>query len=182
MRFAIAIGRQELKPFDGSSASTITQSTDMIQKQVEMLKSTREKILELISDLSAAQLNEIPGGFVNNIAWHVGHLVATQQSLCYQRAGAAMLITDTFFDCFKPGTKPEDFIDETGMEAIKRLFRSLPDRLEADKHNGVFENQVPWTNRYGVVINNIGETLSFVLFHEGLHLGYIMALRRALRA
>ncbi|MCB0460976.1 MAG: DinB family protein, partial [Flavobacteriaceae bacterium] len=55
-----------------------------MEKQVEILKANRKGILSLIEGLSIMQLNKIPQGFKNNIAWNVAHLLVTQQLLCYK--------------------------------------------------------------------------------------------------
>lgn len=146
-----------------------------------MLRNSRERLLAMADGLSTEQWNAIPEGFVNNIAWNIGHLVSTQQGICYRRAGVPVLISEDFLERYKPESKPEGPVSEAEIEEIKRLFQTLPDRLMEDINNGIFENYVAWTNRYGVVMNNISEAMTLVLFHEGLHFGYVMALKRALQ-
>ncbi len=147
-------------------------------KSIEILKKPRVHLFDLINELSIEQLNEVPAGFNNNIAWNLGHIVAAQQSICYNRAGLPKVIDDSFFLAYKPGSKPEKFIDAAELENIKSLLSSTLDQLEADLQNNLFDNYTPWVTRYGVEINNIDDALKFLPFHEGLHVGYIMALRR----
>jgi hypothetical protein len=150
-------------------------------KQIEVISSAREKILKLVAGLSEAQMNEIPDGFNNNFAWHIGHLVVTQQSLCYGRAGIAMLIDNELLEKYKPGTKPEAFISTGEIEALIALFTMLPQQLRQDCIDHVLDSYTPWTAaRYGIEITNIDDALSFVAFHEGIHYGYMAALKRAL--
>jgi hypothetical protein len=66
------------------------------------------------------------------------------------------------------------------VETIKGLLLSTLDELEADLQTNKFKNYVPWTTRYGVALNNIHEAVSFVPYHEGIHTGYIWALKRVL--
>jgi len=151
-------------------------------KQIEILKKTRKYILELINDLSIEELNEIPAGFNNNIIWNLGHMLASQQGVCYKRAGLNLVIEEKYFLDYKPETKPGHFIDAEQANEIKNLFLPAIDKLEEDYNNNVFANYPPWTNRYGVEHKNIEDTINFLLFHEGLHLGYIMALKRILKS
>jgi hypothetical protein len=148
-------------------------------KLIEMIKMPRLGLIKLADELTIEQLNKVPLGFNNNIAWNLAHLIAAQQGVCYRRAGVNMVIDDAFFMTYKPDTKPERYIDSAEMEIIKSLLVSTIDQFETDLENNIFADYVPWTSRYGVEINNINEALNFLPFHEGLHLGYIWALRRA---
>ena len=152
-----------------------------MQKQFDILRKTRTHLLNFISDLTIEELNEIPTGFNNNIAWNVGHLLASQQGLCYLRSGNKTVIDEKYFLKYKPDTKPEGFVDSAEMEEIQQLFLSVIDQLESDYRDNVFANYTPWTNRYGIEISSIEDVVKFVLFHEGLHLGYVMALKRLVK-
>jgi hypothetical protein len=151
-------------------------------KQIEILKKTREYLLELVRDLSIEELNEIPPGFNNNIIWNLGHMLASQQGVCYVRSGLKVAIDEKYFLAYKPDTKPGEFIDRVQVDAIKSLFLPAIDQLERDYYDNVFANYPAWTNRYGVEHKNIEDTIDFLLFHEGLHLGYIMALKIMVRS
>ena len=56
-------------------------------KAIEIIKLPRVHLLDVVKDLSIEQLNHIPDGFNNNIIWNLAHIVATQQNICYKRAG-----------------------------------------------------------------------------------------------
>lgn len=153
-----------------------------MNKAIEILKMPRLSLLKLADELTIEQLNKIPGGFNNNIAWNLAHMVSAQQSLCYKRAGLTPFVDEDFVAAYKPETKPEKFIGTAEIDIIKGLLVSTIDQLAIDLENNLFTNYIPWTTRYGVGINNIDEAVSFLPFHDGLHVGYIMALRRALLA
>ncbi|OCX53717.1 hypothetical protein BEL04_05330 [Mucilaginibacter sp. PPCGB 2223] len=154
-----------------------------MKKVIETVTQTRKSALECVKDLTIDQLNYIPDGFINNIAWNLGHMVAAQQGVCYKRSGdTPMHITDEFFTMFKPGSKPERFITRQEVDEIAKLMFSTLEQLETDYQNNIFGPHAPWTTRYGVTINNLDEAIGFLPFHEGLHFGYIMALKRAVNA
>lgn len=145
---------------------------------IETIKKTRQFLLDSVKDLSVEQLNQIPQGFNNNIIWHLGHMVAAQQGVCYVRAGVAPVLDQPFIDTFKSGTKPERTISAAEVEQIKGLMFSTLDQLQEDYNNKAFEGYTGWSPRYGNTISNIEEAINFLPFHEGMHIGYIMAFKR----
>lgn len=149
-------------------------------KAIETIRNTRIHLLKAIEGLTTEQLNKVPDGFNNNIVWNLAHLVAAQQNLCYKRAGLDIVIDDKYFTPYLPGTKPEKFIDADEIEHIKGLLLSSINQLEADLQTNKFANYVGWTTRYDVTLNNIEEAVNFVPFHEGIHTGYVWALKRVI--
>ena len=150
----------------------------MIYKQIENLKRSRSFLLEALKDLSLEQLNQVPLGFNNNIAWNLGHMVAAQQGVCYVRGGAAMVVDVNFFSSYKPGTKPASFVDEAELETMKQLMITTLDRLLEDHGKNIFDNYKPWTTRYGVELSSIDDAIDFLPYHDGLHAGIIMSLKK----
>lgn len=151
-----------------------------MEKLFEIIEKTRLQVVEQLKGLSLAQLNEIPAGFNNNIIWNVGHLIAAQQGVCYLRSGLELRIEEKYFTLYKPGSKPEAFVDQQEVEHICALLFSSLAQFKADYENGVIANYIPWTTRYGVALHTIDDAVQFLPFHEGMHLGYILALKRAL--
>lgn len=147
-------------------------------KQFDILRKTRQYVLELISQLTLDQLNEVPAGFSNNIMWNLGHMLASQQGVCYLRGGLPLIINEKYFLTYKPDSKPGDSVSQAYLDEVKTLFISTIDQMELDYNNNLFANNPSWINSYGVEHKNINDTINFLLFHEGLHLGYIMALKR----
>ncbi len=152
-----------------------------MNKQIDRIKKTRLFLIDLIKDLSVDELNKIPGGFNNNIVWNLGHLIAAQQGVCYGRAMAQAVVDEKYISSYKPGTKPEHYIDDKEVQIIKDLLLSSLNKFETDYQNNVFEAYVSWTTRYGAELSNIDDALQFLMYHEGLHSGYIMALKRLIK-
>jgi hypothetical protein len=147
-------------------------------KSIETIKNLRAALLKITSELSTELLNEVPPGFNNNIIWNMGHIIAAQQGVCYKRSGLDMKIDESFFLKYKPDTKPEGFIDQNGIEYIKALMFSTLGELEIDYNNNLFKNYPTFTTRYGVELSSIENAIDFLTFHDGLHMGYVMALKR----
>lgn len=145
---------------------------------VERYKKVREYFLSLIDELSTDQLNLIPPGFNNNIIWHMGHVVAAQQGVAYLKSGKSLIVSKDIFDEFKPGTKPEKFYSRDAVENIKSLFISTLDVFKEDLNSNSFESFVPFSTRYGVELKDIKMVTEFLLYHEGLHIGFANALKK----
>jgi len=149
-----------------------------MKKEIERLKKTRIFLLDLIKDLTTEQLNEIPKGFNNNIIWNLGHLIASQQGLSYVRAGLKPIVEESLIRTYKAQTKPTSYISEEEIRTIKDVSISVLDRLEEDYNKQLFSAYEAFTTRYDVPITTIDEAINFLLFHEGLHMGYIMAMKK----
>jgi uncharacterized damage-inducible protein DinB len=148
----------------------------MTNQQLDTIKQPRLMILSILEKYTHEQLNTNPAGFNNNIAWNLGHMLAAQLGICYKRAG--LEVDESFYQTYKPESKPEGPITQQQLDEIKEKLISSLDQLEQDLRAGLFTNYPSWTTRYGVVISNIDDAISFLPFHEGLHVGYIMSLRK----
>lgn len=152
-----------------------------MNKDIDNIKRVREYLLTIIKDLSVKQLNETPQGFNNNIIWNIAHVIAAQQGVCYLRAGLPLVVEEKYFTQYKPGTKPEQFVDETEINKIKELMFSPLDVLAHDYEKNIFNNYPAWTTRYGTELTSINDALSFLIYHEGLHSGVIMSLKKLVK-
>ena len=148
-----------------------------MNKQIEIIKKTRIYLLEQIKDLTTEQINKTPEGFKNNIIWNLGHMVATQQGICYRRAGLPIFIEENIWGNYRSGTSPGAFVDAAEIAHIKHLMATTIDQLEIDLDKGI-SGYVPWTTRYDVEVNSLEDAVSFLPYHEGLHCGCIMAIKR----
>lgn len=150
-------------------------------KSIDIIRKLRECSLGIINELSLEELNHIPAGFNNNIAWNLGHMVAAQQGVCYKRAGLPIVVEESYFEKYKPGTIPGAPITQEELEEIKSLLFSTLDQLEKDYADGIFTNYGTFTTRYGVELASVEDAVDFLPFHDGFHMGYMLALRRANR-
>jgi hypothetical protein len=152
----------------------------MITNTLNTIKATRQHLLKLIDGLSTEQLNKVPAGFNNNIIWNVAHMISAQQGICYTRAGVPIITDDKYYTPYRPDTKPTGFVDSDEVENIKKLLIGTIDQLGTDLTNNLFTNYPEWATRYGVQIKSIEEAVSFLPFHDGMHIGYVMALKRVI--
>lgn len=126
------------------------------------------------------QLSIIPKGFGNNIIWNVAHVIVTQQLLVYKLSSAQPRITDEMIEKYKKGTKAEVSVSETEIEEIKNLLTQTVDWLEEDYEKGIFGEFNEYPTSYNIVLNSTEDAILFNNVHEGLHFGYIMAMKKSL--
>ena len=146
--------------------------------QFDILRQSRKLILKIIDGYSIEQLNLIPIGFKNNIAWNVAHLIVTQQLLCYNLSGLPMYVSEEMVALFKKGTTPEKAITSIEFEKIKEQFISIIDQFEKDYKEGVFKDFNEYTTSVNVTLKDIDSAIAFNDYHEGIHLGIILSLRK----
>lgn len=149
-----------------------------MEKQFEIFRTSRKFLLDYIEDLTTAQLNKVPEGFKNNIIWNLAHMIVAQQGVSYKRGGHAMLIEDEIFEMFKPGSIPTLFIEEAQVIDYKSRLINTINEWERDYNSGLFSQNPAWKQSMGIEVNNIDETISFLMWHDGLHIGMIMSLKK----
>jgi hypothetical protein len=148
-----------------------------------VLPNTRRFFSKYLETTSLEDLNKIPQGFNNNIIWNIGHIVVTQQLLAYKLSGLPMMIDDTLVETYKKGSKPEKNATQAEVNELKALLFSTIEKTTEDYKNGLFKNYETYTvSTTGNTLTNIDEAFQFILFHEGMHLGYVMALLRAIKS
>lgn len=151
-----------------------------MKKTLEIIKASRRKLLYLTQDLSIEALNVIPDGFNNNIMWNIGHVIASQQILCYRYSNNQPVIEAEIIDKYKNGTKPVEFIDSAAFEGLKvHLFTTIH-QLEEDMETNIFENYNAYNSgSYPELrIETFSDVMNYIPQHEGLHLGYCTALKK----
>ncbi|WP_452220066.1 DinB family protein [Lacinutrix salivirga] len=139
------------------------------------------KLLEsFLDNFSLEQLNKVPDGFKNNIFWNVAHTVVTQQLLVYKLSGLPMLLDEELIDKYKKGTKTESDVTQAEVDQIRQLLFSTIEKTKEDYNNRVFQTYHEYTVTTKSTLTNVDEAIAFNNFHEGIHLGYILALKNAL--
>jgi hypothetical protein len=151
-----------------------------MKNHFEILNITRNNILNSIKDLSLSELNKIPIGFKNNVIWNVGHIVATQQLLCYKMSGLDMALDAAFIAKYMKGSFAVGDASQEELDYIVKQLKELPAKVEADYANQLFKEYNTYTTSYNITLNDVEQAIQFNNVHEGLHLGYIMAMKKGL--
>lgn len=147
---------------------------------LRIIKACRTKWLSTIEELSTEQMNFIPVGFKNNLAWQLGHVVVSQQILCYRLSGNKFVIEEELIDLYKNGSKPERDFSSAEIAQMKGYLLSTITQLETDLSDNLFANFTPYSiSTYaGVELKNIEDALTFIVSHDGLHFGCSLSLKK----
>lgn len=138
-------------------------------------------ILEgLLNQFSLDELNKIPDGFSNNLIWNIAHVIVTQQLLVYGNSQLPMLVSDEMVAKYRKGTKAEHDADQEEVNEIRSLLFSTLEKTQDDYFIGHFKNYIEYTVSTKSTLTNVEEALEFNNFHEGIHLGYILALKKSI--
>jgi hypothetical protein len=149
-----------------------------MEQTFELNRTCRKLIAPFLDEYTLDQLNTIPEGFSNNLFWNIAHVVVTQQLLIYKLSGLNMLVSDELVDKYKKGTKPEHIATQADVDEIKQLLFDLIDQTQADYGSGVFTQFTEYPTSSGFVLKNVKDAMAYNNFHEGLHLGIIMSLKK----
>lgn len=138
----------------------------------------RKAYKKLLDSLSVEQINLIPEGFNNNIFWNCAHVITVQQLFTYGLADLSFTIPDVMFREFSPGTKPAKYYDEAYIGEIKKLLFASMEQLDGDISAKKFDNMRPFLTALKFEITDIVSALAFNQYHEALHMGHVLNLRR----
>ncbi|WP_278034583.1 DinB family protein [Flavobacterium nitratireducens] len=149
-----------------------------MKELLEITKTSRNMVSKLIQGYTLEQLNKVPAGFNNNLIWNVGHIVVTQQLLVYKLAGLPMMISDEFVKKYMKGTKTEHQATQEEVDEILSLLHATVEQTAKDIDNNLFQNFTEYPTSTGFVLKSNADSMEFNNFHEGLHIGVIMAIRK----
>jgi len=151
-----------------------------MKDQLEITKTNRRLLTKIMDKYSLEDLNKVPEGFSNNLIWNIAHVVVTQQLLVYKLSGLPLIIDDEMIDLYKKGTKTERVVSQEEVDTIKELLFSTLDKTEEDINAGIFKEYQEYPTSTGFVLKSVKDAINFNNFHEGIHLGYILALKKSL--
>ena len=141
-------------------------------------KTIREIFVKILDHHSLEQLNKIPDGFKNNLIWNIGHCIASQQILVYKLSGLPLQVSDELIAKYSKGTKPEADVSQEEVNEIKNLLTQTILQTEKDYNDNVFKNYNQYTTSMGFDLKNVQDALDFVSYHEGIHTGIIMGIKK----
>lgn len=144
----------------------------------EITRLSRKIVAEYLENYTLEQLNKIPEGFHNNLIWNIGHILVVQQMLVYNLSGLPMKLSQEMVEKYKRGTKPEDNVSQTEMDEIGSLLFETINQTKADFNSKIFKTYTEFTTLSGFTIRNVEDALAFNYYHEAMHIGMMMSIRK----
>ena len=135
---------------------------------------------KILETLTLDQLNVKPKGFNNTIFWNIKHVVITQQLIIYRFSELPVLVTENEIETYKKGTKSEGKATIEDIELLKYQLFSTLEQTKEDYQKGLFKKYTEYTVSTKSILTSIDEALAFNNFHEGIHFGYILAMKKTL--
>ncbi len=149
----------------------------------QVINNIRSIFSKIIEETSLENLNKIPKGFNNNIIWNIAHVIVSEQLLAYKLSGLPSTLSDEIINKYRKGTKPESDVTLEELNKIKGLLFSTLEKTKADYNNDVFKTYNAYTvSTTGNTLSNIDDAMQFILTHEGIHYGYVLALLKAIKS
>lgn len=153
-----------------------------MEKHFEYLQNIRDNYFKLLKTFSEEELHLIPAGFNNNIFWNVGHIIATQQAVCYLLSKATPAIPMEFIKDFRKGTAPtEEYKVKYNSELLKEYLQLTSEKIKDDYHLLKDLEFQPYTTSFGTSFKTVEDAIIFNNIHEGVHYGYILSLKNNLK-
>ena len=133
-----------------------------------------------LDNYSLDQLNTIPPGMSNNLIWNIGHVIVSQQKLVYALSGLPMHIPDSLFEKYQNGSRPDGKTTQAEVDEIKKLLSEMVEKTKFDFEAGVFKEFHAYQTKTGFHLGTWKEAMEFNNYHEGIHLGIILQIKKFL--
>ena len=133
-----------------------------------------------LDNYSLEQLNTIPQGMSNNLIWNIGHVIVSQQKLVYALSGLPMHISDSLFEKYQNGSRPDGKTTQAEVDEIKKLLSEMVEKTKSDFESGIFKEFHPYQTKTGFYLETLKEAVEFNNYHEGIHLGIMMSIKKFL--
>ncbi|WP_053075012.1 DinB family protein [Ornithinibacillus californiensis] len=153
-------------------------SKESVLKQMKFI---RERTIALLDATSEELADEMPKGFRNNLRWQFGHIATSQENLIGYFLGLENTLPKSFTELFNRGTSPADWNqDVPTLVEIKALLKEQYERMLSLSTGRLEEEGSPLILGPEYKYETLAEAIDFTNFHEALHQGNIISLKRAL--
>ena len=151
-----------------------------MEKLFETAIFTRRSMLKILEGKTYEELVRIPEGFNNSLFWNIAHLLITQQLLCYKLSGKSLMIDTELVAKYGKGSIATEKISTYDIDYVKDHLVSAMEKTKEDHEKGLFDNMETYKTSTGIELRNIEDVISFSTFHDGIHLGIVLALLKVI--
>ncbi|MEB3102661.1 DinB family protein [Ferviditalea candida] len=143
----------------------------------KFMETARSRMLDQLENVSEELADRIPAGFNNNIRWNLGHILTVHEMLIFQLNNEKSGIPGDYVELFKNGSKPADWQQTPpSLEVLKQHLKDQMLKIR-ETFSGRLDQEAAKPFKE---MKTIGEIINFSFYHEGLHTGYIWAMKKTL--
>ena len=148
-----------------------------------ILIQNRKFLYAILRKTRTEDLFVIPEGFRNHLYWNIAHVVVTQQLITYGLSDLPLQVPTDWVERYSKGTVPNSVaVPDSEIAQLEELLLATIEQTREDFRNGIFKTYKPYTTSTSVQLGSLEEALAFNVYHEGLHLGAVLALKKAINA
>lgn len=148
-----------------------------------ILIQNRKFLYAILRKTRTEDLFKIPQGFRNHLYWNIAHVVVTQQLITYGLSNLPLQVPTDWVDRYAKGTVPKNEpVPDSEITQLEELLLGTMEQTREDYRNGIFKTYNPYTTSTSVKLGSVEEATAFNVYHEGLHLGAVLALQKAIKA
>ena len=137
-------------------------------------------MLKILKSKSYEELVKIPEGFNNSLFWNIAHLLVTQQLLFYKLSGKELKIDNEMVAKYGKGSKATEKVSTHDIDYIKDHLVSAMEKTRDDYEKRLFNEMETYKTSTGIELRNIEDVISFSTFHDGIHLGIVLAILKVI--
>ncbi len=138
----------------------------------------RKILVGFLDEMTHKQIVTIPKNFNNSIFWNIAHILVTQQLLTYKLSGLPLKINSDLVKIYTKGSKATTNITREEVKYVKNNLVSSVLKVQDDYKKGIFKNYNSYLTSVDISLNNVDDALKFSAFHDGIHLGVIMSIKK----
>lgn len=143
----------------------------------QQLEDYRSITLQIVDGVTEQEADVVPPGFSNNIRWNLGHIYLDQFLWIQHLTKEAIPLPDGYHTWFAHGTKPSDW--RGSVPSLVELRQLLAGQIGwiREQYGHRLEEEFPATESG---MYTIAQVLVRTIYHEALHVGTMLAMRRML--
>ncbi|MFC0187388.1 DinB family protein [Fictibacillus aquaticus] len=150
---------------------------DILLKQ---LAAFRHNTLSVVEGVTEEMADIVPEGFNNNIRWQLGHIYLDQYDWLYHKINEDSPVPKHYRELFGYGTRPSDW--KLSPPTLDELKNRLADQVDHIKEHFGRRLDEELESPAELGMNTFAEILPRTFYHEGMHTGHIIALKKAMNA
>lgn len=148
-----------------------------IFKQMDFI---RMRTIAALDNTTEEMADFVPEGFNNSIRWNLGHIYLSQENLIHSFVKEKGNIPEGFPELFGFNTSPGTWeAAPPSLKELRELLAEQPKRLREAFSGRLSERgEKPFRMTDTIAFETLGEVVSFANWHEGLHQGTIISIKR----